>query len=868
MVSYPLLSMKKQYQRELLSYLSWHRLCLSLLGVGCMFAITVVFSEERVLAEPTEQVWVANTNNLEQRGKALFDARQFPQAADVLRAAVGQYQQRDNRVGEAIALSNLALVYEQLGQWPEANQAIEQSLELLQGQSTPEAGQLLAQVLNTEGQLKLAQGQAQLALKAWQRSEEIFTQIGDTEAVTRSRVNQAQALQSMGQYRRSIKTLRKVTTDLAEQPDSLTEVVALRSLGEALRVAGELPDAREALEKSVEMAGRLDLLKNKAAAQLSLGNVLRAEGENDPMQLQAALRIYEQLATESDESQVQAFLNQFSLLVQMKQFAQAEGLWPQVSASLQQLPLSRSSIFAYLNVVHSLSQLRSTSMDTVAIRAQLFRQALKQAKTLGDGRAESYVLGGLGALYEETGQWAEAERLTQQALKKAINDPEIAFRWQWQLGRLQKVQGNRDKAISAYSGAVQTLKLLRKDLIAVNPEVQFSFRDNVEPIHRQLVDLLLEVEEGQPSSKNLEAARLTIESLQLAELDNFFREACLDANPVVIDEIDPRAAVVYPIILPKRVAVIVSLPGKKLRLYSTEVSSNKVERTVDRLRLSLGQPNSTRYLALSQQVYNWLLRPAEADFIDSKTETLVFVLDGVLRNVPMSALHDGESYLVERYAVSVTPGLQLVEPKPLVLDQVKVLTAGLSQPVQGFSGLPYVESELNQIGTIVSSRNLLNQAFTRSAFQREVSTEPYSVVHLATHGQFSSKLEDTFLLTWEDKVNITQLRDLLRTRELRKDSAIELLVLSACETAVGDSRAALGLAGMAARSGARTTLATLWQVDDQATSILMARFYELLNINDMSKARALQVAQKEMLIKLNRQHPSYWSSYILLGNWK
>lgn len=835
-----------------------------------MFAVTDVFSEERVLAEPTEQVRVAKTNNLEQRGKALFDARKFLQAVEVLRAAVGQYQQRGNRMGEAIALSNLALVYEQLGQWPEANQAIEQSLELLQGQSTPEAGQLLAQVLNTEGQLKLAQGQAQLALKAWQRSEEIFKQIGDAEAVTRSRVNQAQALKSMGQYRRSIKTLSEVRNTLAEQPDSLTEVVALRSLGESLRVVGELSDAREVLEKSVEMAGQLDLPKDRAAAQLSLGNALRAEGENDPKQLQAALRIYQQLATESGESQVQALLNQFSLLVQMKQFTQAERVWPQVSDNLRQLPLSRSSIYAYLNVVHSLSQLRTTSMDTVAERAQLLKQTLTQAKTLGDGRAESYVLGGLGALYEETEQWVEAVRLTQKALKKAINEPEIAFLWQWQLGRLHKVQGNQEEAISAYSGAVQTLKLLRKDLIAVNPEVQFSFRDNVEPIHRQLVDLLLDVE-GQPSDKNLEAARLTIESLQLAELDNFFREACLDTNSVVIEEIDPKAAVIYPIILPDRLAVIVSLPslsGKKLRVYHSMVSSKQVERIVDRLRLSLGQPNNFRYSTLSRQVYKWLLNPIARDLEKSEAKTLVFILDGVLRNVPMAALHDGKQFLIEKYAVSVTPSLQLIEPKPLALNQTRILMAGLSEPVQGYSGLPYVESELKQIGNLLSGHSLINQTFTHSALLKEVETKSYSILHLATHGQFSSKLDDTFLLTWDDKINVNQLRSLMKTSELRQIGPIELLVLSACETAVGDRQATLGLAGIAAKSGARSTLATLWQVGDEATSVLMGRFYNILNSEKVTKAEALQKAQISMIYDYkNKKHPFFWGAYILLGNW-
>lgn len=859
--------MTKQFWRTHVRSLNWRQLGFTLLSIGCVF-VSAVIAEDGVEAKPAEQVLVADANNIELKGKALFDAGQFSQASEVLLTAVKRYQQQGDRVGEAIALSNLALVYKQLGQWPQANQAIERSLEFLEGQSSPKIARLLAQVLNTDGQLKLSQGQAQLALKAWQRSEEIFSQIDDKEAVIRSRVNQAQALQSMGQYRRSIKLLNEITTDLAEQPDSLMEVVALRSLGEAHRVAGELTDAREALEKSVVKAERLGLMNERAATQLSLGNVFRAEGENDPQQLQAALKIYKQLAIESNKSQVQALLNQFSLLVQMRKFTEAEALWHQISRGLQRLPLNRSSIFAHLNVTYSLSQLQTKSMNTFAIRAKLLKQALAQAKMLGDSQAESYTLGGLGALYEEAEQWSKAERLTQQALRKSINEPEIAFRWQWQLGRLQKVLGNRERAISAYSGAIKTLKLLRKDLVAVNPEVQFSFQDNVEPIHRQLVELLVDVENGKPSQKDLEAARLTIESLQLAELDNFFREACLDSKLVVIEDIDPNAVIIYPIILHDRLSVIISFPNKKLHLYTSKVDSKQLDKLIVRLRLSLGQPNSNRYLALSQQLYDWLLRAAEADLATSEAKTLVFILDGAMRNIPMSVLHNGERYLIEEFAVSMAPGLQLIKPKPLVWNRTNVLSAGLSKSVQGFSALPYVETELTNLNGLVSSKNLLNQAFTRSALQREVNVKPYSVLHMATHGQFSSNLDETFLLTWEDRININQLRNLLRTSELRKFGPIELLVLSACETAVGDKRSALGLAGIAARSGARSTLATLWQVSDQATSLFMERFYLLLTKEDLTKAEALQKAQISLLKNTRYQeHPYYWAAYVLLGNW-
>jgi len=143
-------------------------------------------------------------------------------------------------------------------------------------------------------------------------------------------------------------------------------------------------------------------------------------------------------------------------------------------------------------------------------------------------------------------------------------------------------------------------------------------------------------------------------------------------------------------------------------------------------------------------------------------------------------------------------------------------------------------------------------------------------VHLATHGQFSSNLEDTFILTWSDRISINQLNNLLRGADVNRQRPIELLVMSACQTAAGDQRAALGLAGMAVQAGARSTLASLWSVDDQATSELMVRFYQELAKGNVTKAESLRQAELAMLHHPESylQRPFYWAAFVLLGNWR
>ncbi len=830
----------------------------------------------------------AQTENSVQQGEALYSAGRFAEAVKVLEQAATAFKASGDKLNQAMTLSNLSLVYQQLGQWTQAESASAQSLNLLKnGNNSKQASVIFAQALDVQGRLQLARGQTQAALSTWQEAAKIYQQIGDSATLTRNRINTAQAMQALGLYRQASKTLAEVQQSLIKLPDSPLKATGLRSLGNILRVVGDLNTSRDVLKESLAVAQRVQSsiaigetllsLGNTALAQgktqLTLGNTTQAEKET-----QAALKYYQQAALVAQPTtRIQAQLNQLSLLVEKEQFSAALALADQIQPQMSKLPASRTTVYAQINYAQSITQLRQkTNADNPSWLdiAQMLSGAVQQAQSLKDQRAESYAVGTLGGLYEKTGQFSEAQNLTKQALliAQTLEPQDIAYQWQWQLGRLLKAKGDIKGATAAYDSAFKTLESLRRDLVAMNPEIQFSFRESVEPVYRQLVDLRLQNQGNTETVQyNLTQARNVIESLQLAELNNFFRSPCVE-HRVSIDTAlgqDKKAAIIYPIILPDRIEVILTLPGQKeLRKYTTAITQEKVERTVASVRKDLLQVEQTvQVQQQSQEIYDWLIRPMEVELTKNGMKTLVFVLDSSLQNIPMGVLYDKQQqkYLIEKYAIALTPGLQLFEPKPLQKVRLNALTAGIGEQRFGFPALQNVPRELEEIKSEVPrSEELLNQKFTENNLQNELKSDLFSVVHLATHGEFSSDPEKTFILAWDKLLKVKEFDSLLRVSESSRSSNIELLVLSACKTALGDKRAALGLAGVAVRAGARSTLASLWSVDDQSTADLMSEFYRQLKIG-VSKAEALQRAQLAVFKKENS--PYFWAPYVLLGNW-
>ncbi|KYC43097.1 hypothetical protein WA1_13425 [Scytonema hofmannii PCC 7110] len=789
--------------------------------------------------------------------------------------------------------------------------------------------------LTIEGKKLYEAGQFDAAADIWQKAANIYKQSGNEEGKTESLINVAEALQANGlnlkachqilqafniaqpdcrlliQDNERYKLQNSWFQTLESKPNSLTKANGLRSLGDVLQKLNYPDLSTKVLDLSLQVARQLSSPTTESAVLLSLGNAQRSLGDRIQIQegkvnpqnsrplscgnqakdsveisfYQQAVSLYQQAVTQSPsvENWVQAQLNHLSLLLKINELDKAQSLVPQIELKLKDLPTTQTTISARINFAESLVCLNHYSaINTVDLNdiAKELTTALQQAKSLGDRRAESYAFGYLGWLYEQNQQFSQALTLTQKALfqAQAIQAVDVAYQWQWQLGHILKAQGDIKGAIAAYDAATDSLQSLRSEMNALNSQMQFSFREKVEPVYRQLVELLLQNQGSSGLTKNnsLQKARIKIESLQLAELENFLQEACLKpriAIDQIIDKDDSTTAILYPIILQNQLAIVLKLPQKEeLRYYATLISQEQLESTVTKLQQDL--PNVTRTSQvkhLSQQIYNWLIRPIEADLNSSNIETLVFVLDGSLRNIPMAVLYDTQQqkYLVEKYAIALVPGLQLVAPKPLRSSQIKVLAAGVSEKRsvagQEFAPLTNVKKELARIQVeIPKSEQLLDSKFTKTNLQNKLQSASFSVVHLATHSQFSSNPEKTFILTWDKLLNIEDLVDLLKKNNSNGSNSIELLVLSSCETAAGDRQAALGLAGIAVRAGAESTVATLWSVDDFSTSETMNYLYQELN-KGATRAKALQKAQLALFKKEKR--PYFWATFVLVGNW-
>jgi CHAT domain-containing protein len=917
----------------------WRIFILSLLFC-CSVALSPIIAQARV--SPTQTRYQATDSNLLQQAQTRYQAGDFTQAVQLWQELVSQYQRQGDNLNQAMALSNLSLSYQQLGQWQGAKEAIEESLNLLQNNKiTLDAQKVLAQTLEVQGRLQWEIGQSEKSIDTWNQAEKIYQELGQTEATKKTLLNQAKALQDLGFYPKTCQTLLKIvdietsleegcnlSTEMMEQllaqPESDLTYEVLQRLGSIEQIVGQLGQSRTLLEKSLTIAENQGNNQAIATTYLSLGNtewagvereyrnILRTANEQSReieydiyiRNLQAKpVQFYRdafQQATSIPLTQLQAQLNSLTLYIESEQWEAARNYQAGIKPPLLQFEPNRTSIYAQVKYANNLIKLQANAATNSPQTNQIdtiLKTAVDQAQKLGDYKAESYALGTLGRLYELNKDWAKAKYFTQQALNLAptYNYPELSYQLSWQLGRIHRAQNQLKKAISAYTNAFNTLQSLRGDLVAISPEVQFSFRESVEPVYRDLVNLLLiDAEELKDNNQQkelqvqMQQVRKVIESLQLAELNNFFRDACVEANPQVIDQVSQTAAIVYPIILEDRLEIIVSFPGDPdpvLNLYTVENVNNQVLKPIIRDFREFLEPSGREtpdqappeLLSDAQQLYQWLIQPIESDINNSNIDTLVFVLDGQLRNIPMSALYDGSQYLVEKYQIALTPGLQLLNPQSLTQEDLIGLLAGATDaPIfeaEGLGSLPGVDEELSQISQqLPSVEKRQNEEFTIENIQRLIDQVPFPIVHLATHGQFGSSAEETYILTYSDRMNVKNLDNILRKPD--EKNPIELLVLSACETVKGDDRAALGLAGVAVRAGARSTVASLWTVDDVSTTRLMVEFYEALAKPELNKAEALRAAQLKLLRNEDNEtanstrHPFYWAPFVLVGNWQ
>ncbi|MDB9495656.1 CHAT domain-containing protein [Spirulina major CS-329] len=343
-------------------------------------------------------------------------------------------------------------------------------------------------------------------------------------------------------------------------------------------------------------------------------------------------------------------------------------------------------------------------------------------------------------------------------------------------------------------------------------------------------------------------------------------------------------ALVYILSQPDYLELILITPDDQFRRHVIPTATREeLMRTVSQFRRGvLNQRRRTDYVQPAQQLYEWMIAPLASTLDELAVDTLIFAMGEGLRHVPLAALYDGEQFLIEQYSLGQIPSLSLTNSDYQSLQDANLLIMGASE-FQQLDPLPGVAKEASLLSQVIPSEAHLNEAFTYQNLADQSRERDFDVVHLATHADFNAgRLDDSYIQLWGDEQISPQ-----GLRQLRwyDEPQVELLVLSACETALGDVNAELGFAGLAVQAGVKSALASLWQVSDRGTMALMGEFYRHLTDPEVTiKAEALRRAQLALIQgnqlssagdaiaglddiqRANFRHPFYWSSFMLVGS--
>ncbi|MBI3730877.1 MAG: CHAT domain-containing protein [Burkholderiales bacterium] len=565
---------------------------------------------------------------------------------------------------------------------------------------------------------------------------------------------------------------------------------------------------------------------------------------------------------------------------------------------------------------------------------QAFDYARKLAVKLGQARLQLEALDQLAQLYEEARRFDDALALTDQALlaSQGLEAHDLLINIEWRHGRILRGQGKNTQAIAAYQRAIDHIEAIRTDIPVEYQDGRSSFRETLEPVYLGLADLLLQTSaqlDAVQKNTQLRRARDVLELLKQTELQDYLGDRCAvdtaranrknSKDTVIADD----TAILYPIILPDRLELLLET-SKSIYSHSIPMSAAKIRADV----LDFGNllKDNLSFKAQAKRLYQALLAPVDAELTHQGIRTLVVVPDGVLRLLPFAALHDGQQFVIEKYAIAVVPALSLTNTSVRTHSDTayKTLLAGMSEPgavvdklpgamvqqllaanpqttangrqvaravltrslrniprasdntvmskpaqhqqLQQMLALAGVDEEIHTLEKLTSSQTLLNANFTVAAFSQKVKTGDYQIVHIASHGVFGGTADSTFVMAHDDLITMDNLQGFLRAGGM-KNQELELLTLSACETAEGDDRAPLGLSGAALKARARSALGSLWPVSDDAATLLMGQFYRRLAEPATSKAQALQKAQLELMKNNQFSHPFYWAPFIMVGSW-
>ncbi|MEA5578741.1 CHAT domain-containing protein [Anabaena sp. UHCC 0451] len=338
--------------------------------------------------------------------------------------------------------------------------------------------------------------------------------------------------------------------------------------------------------------------------------------------------------------------------------------------------------------------------------------------------------------------------------------------------------------------------------------------------------------------------------------------------------------------------------GEIVRQFVVEANNSQVEKVAKEFRSKVTNVRDKDYFKSAKNLYEWMIAPIETALQINKIDTVILSLDRGLRTLPIAALYDGKQFLIEKYSVGVIPSFSLTDTRYIPILKSDILAMGISQSTEGQEPLPSVPLEINTVTKELwrsQGQTLLNQESTLENLKLLSRQKHFGILHLATHGDFKAgKISNSYIQLWNQKIHVDQLGKLSKELGWSKEPKVEMLVLSACKTAVGSQEAELGFSGLAVQAGVKSVLGSLWYVSDQGTLALMTKFYDQLNTSTLRSESLRQtqlamlkgevrITDKELYLsadkpialppelvnlgKINLSHPYYWSAFTMIGNW-
>ena len=827
----------------------------------------------------------AEADRLLDQGIKLYRVSKYWEALQKFEQALLIFREIKDLKGEAPTLNNLGRIYTSLGQYQKAIEYHQQSLPL-QKQIGDREGE--ATTLNGLGGAYDNLGQYQKAIEFYRQSLTIHKQIGNRKGEARSLNNLGGVYDSLGQYQKAIEFYQQSLAIKKQTGDRNGEGTSLNNLGLAYSNLGQYQKAVEYYQQSLAIQKQMSDRTGEGTSLNNLGGAYNKLG-----QYQKAIDYFQQ-----------------SLAIK-KQIGDRNG----EGNSLNNLGLAYNNLGQYQKAI------------------DYFQQSLAIKKQISDRNGEGISLGNLGGLFAKQMQPELAILFYKQSVnvRKSIRKDILGLSKEEQKSYLFTIEKDyRDLADLLLQQdrileAQQVLDLLKVQELSEyfrSPVSDSAKKADYQPPEQNIIKLGIELDKLQKldnltKEQEQRLAYLTNQESKRNEQFNAFLQSPAvqkqlkqlrrdKAKNVDLEEYNrlreslkeiKNAAIFYPLILNDRLELILITDTNTPIRKTINIKREALNKDISDFLISLRSPSSNAVQADAQKFYRYLIEPFEKELQDAKIETIIYAPDGQLRYIPLAALYDGKQWLVERYRINniTASSLTNLRPRPRKTLRVLAPAATTSQNIKfgdtsiPFGALPATKTEVEAIAALLPrTTTLIDGQFNKIDTLPKMQSN--SIVHLATHGYFAiGKPEDSFIVFGDgDKATISDMKNWTLTN-------VELVVLSACETAIGSKVGSgieiFGLGYQIHNAGAGAAIASLWKVSDGGTQKLMDAFYTALKTGKVSNVEALRQAQVAMItgnseglgeprgqvsvemrsrntstVPPKISHPYYWAAFILIGN--